>query len=102
LRIYTSERLLSSTRIANSAVARHGAIGIIYRYMIVGSAPPMLHLIVHFVIAFQLACVGSRAKALGNTVIEDGAERNVSSSGELSLLPSGARRTEPAGLLGGI
>jgi hypothetical protein len=49
------------TRIVNSAVARHGSIGIIcrYRYMIVGSAPPMLHLIVHFVIAFQLACVGS-------------------------------------------
>jgi hypothetical protein len=57
----------------------------------------MLHLIVRFVIAFQLACAGSQAKALGNTVIEDGAERNV--SGDLSLLPSGARRTEPAGLL---
>jgi hypothetical protein len=76
---------------------RHGTIGITYRYMIVGSAPPMLHLTVRFVIAFQLACAGSQAEALGNTVIEDGAERNM--SGDLSLLPSGARRTEPAGLL---
>jgi hypothetical protein len=56
----------------------------------------MLHLTVRFVIAFQLACAGSQAKALGN---EDGAERNNNVSGDLSLLPSGAQRTEPAGLL---
>lgn len=59
--------------------------------------PRMLHLTVHFVIAFGLACAGSRAKGLGSTVMKT-VPSEISSSGEASLLPSGARRTVPAGL----
>jgi hypothetical protein len=55
----------------------------------------MLLQIVRLVIAFGLACAGSRVKGVRQHYNEDGAERNV--VGEASLLPSGARRTVLAG-----